>query len=170
MRREIIHLTQCESLQELLNLVNSCKCKLTHCSLYKHWRWDFPELVEFIAWFTSLSRYCTLCFGWLVSVMVRVTISTGKNEVQPTTMFQGVAAVQSINKVFDGVDTKYSTNKRMALCYLSGWFYINSNIKALKGSVWASISLTLVLQNQLDGIIDELIWLISDQNIWKQVR
>lgn len=34
--------------------------------------WDSPELVGFRARFTSLSRHCTLCFGWLVSVMVWV--------------------------------------------------------------------------------------------------
>lgn len=37
------------------------------------------------------------------------------------------------NNAFD-VATKYSTNKRMALCYLSGWFYINSNMKVFSVS------------------------------------
>lgn len=122
MKREIIHLMS-HSLQDQGNV-----CKLNTCvvGMYKHWGWDFPELVGFIAWFTSLSCCCTLCFGWLVSVMVSVawaTISTRKGEIQQT-MFVSGTAVQSIN--YDAVDTKYSTNKRMALCYLSGWFYINS--------------------------------------------
>lgn len=43
--------------------------------------WDFPELVGFRARLASLSRHCTLCFGWLVSVMVWVfAVATPRNE------------------------------------------------------------------------------------------
>lgn len=72
-----------------------------------------------------------ICFGWLVSVMVTVvwaTISQRKHERRRTVslglLFLDVTAIQSIN-VFDVAATKYSTDKRMALCYLSGWFYID---------------------------------------------
>lgn len=117
------------------SLQESGKCLQTNTcvvGMYKHW--DFPELVGSIAWFTSLSCYCTLCFGWLVSVMVRVvwaTISTRNYVVSGCQQPYN----QSINKALDVVDTKYSTNKRMALCYLSGWFYINANIKGYEGSL-----------------------------------
>lgn len=37
-----------------------------------------------------------------------------------------ISGIQSINNVFDVTDAKYSTDKGMALCHLSGWFYINS--------------------------------------------
>lgn len=143
----------------------------------KHWDWHFPELVGFIACLTSLSCYCTLCFGRLVSVMVWVvvvvvvvwtTISTRKSEIQRTVSFLDVTAVQSINKAFDVVDTKYSTNKTMALCHLSGWFYINSNIKGHEGPLWVRLFLTLVIFNQLVFIKGGQTWSISDQNIWNK--